>query len=134
MKKTSFILLIVLSATFAVAQVQKTQTEVTGKILGHDGKPMPKAMVLVHHKPLSRSSIGSAEAEKDGSFHLTTDKTGVLFLQFVGVHHMLQTVTVMVEKPSTVSLEVRLSVPQYKDDFPDLALRVEDYNSHGCNV
>ncbi len=92
------------------------QTDISGKLLGHDGRPMLKAHVhltrLNQPKPLS-----SVEVAKDGFFRIATSETGLLFVQFTGVDHSRQTVPVYIERQTRIKLNVQLSINEYASDF-----------------
>jgi thiol-disulfide isomerase/thioredoxin len=103
------------------------QTVLSGTLLGYDGKPMSKAHVhitaLIQGKVLT-----SAEAASDGSFKLATDERGFLMIQFTGVNHLMYEVPLLIEKPLSVRLDVRLSTYDYVDDFGGVKI-IGDFNN-----
>ncbi len=100
-----FLLALLAGHSLLVAQ----QSSVTGQLLGHDGRPMPKATVYLFDPP-SLTPVASAEAGPDGRFALHSGNTGMLRLKFTGANHREFSLPLMLERPRTVKIDVRLGV------------------------
>ena len=100
------------------AQGQKAKTEISGRILGGDGKPMEKAFVALSDGSYLKT-LAVAEADQEGNFRLTTEKTGLFLIHFNGVNHLTQSAVLMVEKPRKVTVNAKLFVAEYKEDLSE---------------
>jgi thiol-disulfide isomerase/thioredoxin len=89
---------------------------VTGRLLGHDGRPLPKAFVTL--------SDGGTDAQtvvtSDGRFALAPGRPGGFFLRLEGAHHDSLVLPLLVEGPGRVELEVRLRAAPYADSFEEV--------------
>lgn len=108
---------------FSFAVVMAQQVVISGQLVGSDGKAMPKSHVHLK-KPAT-----SLETDKDGSYKLTLNQTGLVFLQFTGVNHQSKTIPVFIEGDNSfIKLNVRLSANEYNEDFSDIKL-IDDFKN-----
>ena len=116
--------LCIFSVNFAKAQNLKAKTEITGKVLGGDGQPIKKAFVALSrgYTFLNTAAVAVAEADKDGNFRLETNEKGLFLLLFSGVNHIIQKVPLMVNSPKKVALNVKLFVPEHKEDLSEATI------------
>ena len=123
MRKSLVVLLVALFQCATAFQ----ESVISGKLLGHDGKPM--AMAHVHLiKATSPKPIASVEASKEGNFTISTKEKGLFFLHCTGVHHMEYRALVLIEKPGPVSLEARLGTYKYVDELKAVMI-IGDFNN-----
>ncbi len=101
-------------------------TVVTGTLLGSDGAPMKLAHVLIWRgmspRGASRSLVGGG-----GRYAIATRLAGPLFVEFAGVDHYSTMIPLMVERPGTIVLDVRLKHYEYTDTLSKLAA-IGDWN------
>lgn len=102
------------------------RTIFTGTLLGQDGKAISEAQVHLSSFDQSKP-FASVEVGKNGSFTLTTAKTGLLRLWLTGVNHQPRKITLFVDKPTVVGLDVRLKTYDYRDDFDEVKI-IGDFN------
>ncbi|MGA3243890.1 MAG: TlpA disulfide reductase family protein [Bacteroidota bacterium] len=114
--RSSLLIFIFLFTTVLSAQHQSV---ITGKLLGHDGKPMPMAHLHLIKAPESKSFDG-VQAGKDGAFRIATTETGLIVAEFSGVNHAAYDVPLLIDKPTTINLTVRLATYTYVDEIKDL--------------
>ena len=114
--RSSLLIFIFLFTTVLSAQHQSV---ITGKLLGHDGKPMPMAHLHLIKAPESKSFDG-VQAGKDGAFRIATTETGLIGAEFSGVNHAAYDVPLLIDKPTTINLTVRLATYTYVDEIKDL--------------
>ncbi len=114
--RSSLLVFTLLLSTILSAQ---QQTVITGKLLGHDGKPMPLAHLHLIKAPESRSFDG-VQTGKDGAFRTATTETGLIVAEFSGVNHAAYDVPLLIDKPTTINLTVRLATYTYVDEIKDL--------------
>lgn len=106
----------------------KDPTVIAGRLVGADGKPLRKAHV--HLAETSHGApIASVEAGKDGTFRLSTERTGLFFLQMSGVDHQLHEVPVLIERPEPVKLDVRLKANQPNPSFENVRV-IGEFNNY----
>ena len=104
----------------APAEAKNEATQIHGRLLGHDGKPMPMAHVTVAGKAI--------EVESDGSFEVSIPKPGVAQLFFTGVDHGDYRTPLYVEG-GEVTLEVKLGTypaPAVLENLNVVALEFHD--------
>jgi len=106
---------------FACALSAQQQTVITGKLLGHDKKPMVMAHVHLIKAPSSQS-FDRVQAGSDGSFKIATTETGLIVVEFTGVNHSAFDVPLLIEKPTKVGLSVTLATYSYVDDLKELKI------------
>jgi thiol-disulfide isomerase/thioredoxin len=122
MKRLTILLLALLAATPLLA----TQTTITGKLLGSDGKPMPKAHIHIATGE-GKPPIASVEVAKDGSYFIQTNMRGMLLLQFTGANHQMHAVPLIVDAPREVLMDVRLGTPEMIGKLDDVKI-IGDFN------
>jgi thiol-disulfide isomerase/thioredoxin len=69
--------------------------------------------------PESKSFDG-VQAGKDGAFRIATTETGLIVAEFSGVNHAAYDVPLLIDKPTTINLTVRLATYTYVDEIKDL--------------
>ena len=101
-------------------------TLIYGTLLGADGAPMKLAHVHLWRglasRVASRSIVGP-----DGHYAIATQYTGPLGIQFSGVDHNSTTVRLVVDRPQTIALDVRLSTYEYADSLGSVTA-IGDWN------
>jgi|GEM_PF-929798 len=102
-------------------------TVISGRALGADGRPLPKAHVAVA-RPNWRTPLELAEVAADGNFRITTTSTGLLMVRVTGVGHRPCVVPVVIDAPGPIQLDVRLGT-YGTGRSPDSAWIVGDFNS-----
>jgi thiol-disulfide isomerase/thioredoxin len=102
------------------------QSTISGRVVGADGRPMPKADVHLLYDG-GRRPFASAEVAPDGSFTISTDRTGVLELQVTGVNHASYSVPLLIETPRAITLDVRLVPHATGTSFDDIRI-IGDFN------
>ncbi len=111
--------LLVFIVLFTAILSAQQKTIITGTLLGHDGKPMPLADVHLIKAPSSDSYDG-VKVESDGSFKIATTETGLIVAEFTGVNHAAYDVPLLIEKPTTIGMSVKLATYSYIDDPKEL--------------
>lgn len=117
------ILALLSSSELALSQ---QQTVIAGKLSGADGSALLKAHVHLT-RPDQSKPLSSVELTDDMTFKLTTNETGLLFVQFTGVNHLSHEVPLYIEKPVGVRLDVQLKPYEYVNDFSGLRI-IGDFN------
>jgi thiol-disulfide isomerase/thioredoxin len=94
---------------------------VRGRLLGCDGRPMRAAYLKPNEaeKPI--------RVAKDGSFSLAFGHPGGYLVQAGGVHHCALTVPLLLERPGTLRLDIRLSAVEYVPRIDSVRV-VGDFN------
>jgi peroxiredoxin len=106
----------VLLATFLSTASTLTQTTVTGKVTGSEGKPMLVATVILSQLP-DLKPVESVGVSSKGEFEFTIDTNGIWMLQFTGVHHQEHDVALYVDRQKKVGLNVQLAAYDYLGSF-----------------
>ncbi len=104
------------------------ETVVSGKLLGHDGKPMPMANVEAYRMSDASKTLATAEVSADGSFRISTSERGLIRIQCSGVNHLPGNVPVLIEKPANIGLTVRLATYPIPETI-ESAFIIGDFNS-----
>jgi len=107
-----------------IAQAQPST--ITGRLLGSDGKPMPKAHVHLL-LPQQRQPFAAAEVNPDGTFQIQTDRTGMITLQFTGAYHQSHQIPLLIEIPRRIALDVTLGPRAIITSFDDVKI-IGDFN------
>ncbi len=105
--KTLIAIAVLFFATFS----NSFAVEVSGYLLGYDGKPMPLAHI--HYKNGDKEITKQVEA--DGSFKFKTDNKIYLELSFTGVNHKQSIFDIYLAEIKNTNLTVRLSPNTFKD-------------------
>lgn len=117
-------LALLLACTVAAA---KQPMVISGRVTGANGKPMRKAHV--HLADASQAKpFTTIETDKEGTFKISTEKTGLLFLQVSGVDHSMREIPILVERPEEAKLDVRLAANPANATFDDIRV-VGDFNN-----
>ena len=101
-------------------------TVIYGTLLGADGAPMKLAHVHLWRGLSSRTASRSVVGP-DGHYAIATPDTGPLGLQFTGVDHSATTVRLVVDRPQTIALDVRLARYEYADSLGSVTA-IGDWN------
>lgn len=119
-------ILLFISLLSTAILLARSETTISGKLLGVDGKPMAKSNVHLvrfgERKPLA--SVGAAS---NGAYTISTKDQGLFLLQFTGVNHELRAVPLLAEKSVSVVLDVRLSANPYLETIAEPKI-IGDFN------
>lgn len=102
------------------------QSVITGTVLGHDGRPMQKALVVMAVGSANEKTI-IINPDEAGQFRYETNDKGLHFLNFVGAKHLQQKIVLYIDHPRVIKLNVRLAPPDYREDLS----RAELVSSNG---
>ncbi|NUO81350.1 redoxin domain-containing protein [candidate division KSB1 bacterium] len=127
-RKAVAVALLFLSSTIFAQSV----SVISGKLLGHDGKPMRKAQVEVFYTQQPGKAATTAPADAQGDFTLRFEHTGLLSLRCVGVNHYQHMIPLWIEPPVHEKLTVRLRLYEYVDDFSEVRI-LGDFNEYDFN-
>lgn len=116
LRATGFLLILFTSFIIANAQVS-----VTGTLVGHDGKPMAAANVVLT-RPMDNTPVKIVEADADGKYTITVDSAGIWMLMFTGANHSSRQVALYADKPEKMNIDVRLKTYDYKDSLSDVKI------------
>ena len=123
-------------ATPAAAQTRPTTknavTVISGTLLGADGAPMKLAHVHVY-PPFRPSQVSRAVVSADGRFAIAVPGTGTYSLQFTGVDHRSATIPLLIDRPATIALDVRLQHHVYTDSL-ERVMVVGDWNGFAAST
>lgn len=113
MERSCRIAALVFLASFAAASSAEAQVPVRGTLLGADGRPMPRAHVVVEDGPADVRLV--AEADEEGRFSFELPEPGGYGMYLMGVHHETLETPLVVIGREPVDLTVRLATPDYRD-------------------
>ena len=105
---------------------QPRVTVISGTLLGSDGAPMKLAQVHLL-RGLAQREIAQAVAGAAGRFAIATAETGALRLQFTGVDHYSASIPLLLSRPVTIAVDVRLQHYEYGDSL-DRVTAIGDFN------
>ena len=91
----------------------QTQTVITGKLLGYDGKSMKQTDIHVYAGAGQRAPT-TVHADNDGSYTITLKDSGVVTVKFAGLFHLSEDIPFLIEKPGTMRVDVRLGTYRYR--------------------
>jgi len=114
----------ILCASLLYAQ---EETVISGKLLGHDKKPMVLAHAHLIKAPNPKPLV-QVKAQNDGSFSITTKETGLLVVELTGVNHMALDVPLLIEKPLELELSVTLATYSYPDEMKNVTIMTDMTN------
>src|SRR6267378_3410081 len=118
--------LLVVSATSLTAQRSAPVTLITGTLVGADGKAMPIADV--HLQPAAENGVvAEAKVAPDGRFALATTQTGAFYLVLTGVNHHSASVPLLLDRPTTIAVDVQLARYRYTDSLEKVTA-IGDWN------
>lgn len=103
-------------------------TVVTGTLLGADGAPMKLAQVHLV-RGLMQQEIAQAEVGAGGRFAIATPETGALRLLFTGVNHYSASIPLLLARPATIAVDVRLKHYEYTDSLGRVTA-IGDFNHY----
>ncbi len=109
----------------STSKSKKAITEITGKVLGYDGKPMPRAVVILSPSPYDRY-VDMAEADRYGNYRLSTDGSGLFVIGTTGINHPYVTSILIIEKPRKVHLDIILTSGGYRDTLDEATVVAEN--------
>jgi len=122
--KPSHLLLLALMPLQAMAG-----TQLTGTILGADGKPLPLAHAhLLPYRGNIRQPLRSTGADRDGHFTLALPESGFYRLVLTGVDHDYVSIPLLVDSATAeVHLTARLAPLKYKEQLEQVRI-IGDWN------
>jgi thiol-disulfide isomerase/thioredoxin len=103
---------------------------ITGRLLGSDGKPMVMSHVHLsggsgyteYTHSLADPNFASVQVRPDGSFEISTDSLGAMTLQFSGVAYEWLRVPLVLERPTKLSVQVRLAPLAFRENLRDATI------------
>ena len=106
------------------------KSTITGILLGSDGKPMVMSHVHLaggsgyteQMHSLADPNFASVQVRPDGSFEISTDSLGAMTLQFTGVGHEWLRVPLVLNRPTILSVQVRLAPLALRADLRDATI------------
>jgi len=101
-------------------------TVITGTLFGADGTPMKSALVHLFRPRAPRESARTP-VSADGRYAIATPDSGAFYVQFTGVDHYSASVPLLLGRPATVSLDVRLKHYEYTDSLERITA-IGDWN------
>lgn len=116
MKNKTFTVLLFLSV-LTISGSLNAQSVITGTLLGNDGKPMKKTIVLMAVGEAAAATTVIIQPDENGQFRQESKHTGLHFLNFAGADHVQQQAVIYIEEPRAVKLNIRLDQPDYKEDL-----------------
>ena len=134
MKTIGFAVVVAGCSVLAAApcRAQRAQPKVTviaGTLLGASGAPMKLAQVFIWQGVASREAT-RALVGPDGRFAIAAPSAGPVTVEFTGVDHNAAIVPLMVDRPQTIGLDVRLRHYEYTDSL-DRVTAIGDWNHFG---
>ncbi len=106
--KIKFLLVIIFSLFTCIG----AQTNITGTLLGYDGKPMQIAHVSIYNPSIDNSRVIS-EVGKDGSYSLTINEKGPYYVNYVGLNHQGESVLLATENFVNEKIDVLLELKKF---------------------
>jgi hypothetical protein len=98
---------------------------IVGKISGPGNHPLPLARVDLFEP--DSSAPKRFQAASDGSFSVTTSAIGVVRLTFTGALHDSCSASLLLQKPSQISVDARLEPYQWQDHIDEVKV-IGDFN------
>ncbi len=114
-------LLKLIGILLAAFQIASAQTVITGTLLGHDGKQMLKANVILKTM-FQNKPVKIIDAAEDGKYKITIDSSGMWRLIFAGVNHSSHVVLLYLDKPEKIGLDVQLKTYDYVDPISEIKI------------
>jgi len=100
-------LLLMLLVPLGTLVAQPSVTTISGRLLGGNGRPMPKAHV--HLVRSERGYISMAQTDSRGYFTISTERIGRMTLRASGVGHEPYELPMLIGAPRAISLEITLA-------------------------
>ncbi|MBP1597115.1 MAG: Thiol-disulfide isomerase or thioredoxin [Acidobacteria bacterium] len=104
---------------------------ISGKISGFGNKAPAMARVDIY-EPDGSDVPRRLPASSDGSFSVATSKTGVVRLSFTGVQHSPYMVSLLLQEPVRMNLDVRLAPFEWVSEFREIMV-IGDFNRWSRN-
>jgi thiol-disulfide isomerase/thioredoxin len=99
---------------------------ISGRIIGYKSLAPALARVDVY-EPGRLDVPDRIEAARDGAYSVSTTKTGVVRLSFVGAFHNTFSIPVLLLKPSHLKIDVRLAPCEWDNEFKEIIV-IGDFN------
>ena len=117
------------SSVPALAQGGRKPTVIVGTLLGANAKPLKVAQVWLRPAswPRDLSLLAESTVDPDGRFALATTATGPLLLIATGVDHLRAYVPLVIDRPTTIALDIRLARYTYTDSL-NRVVAIGDWN------
>jgi thiol-disulfide isomerase/thioredoxin len=112
-------------ASVALAQ-RPAVTVITGTLVGADGAPMKAALVHLY-RPRAPRETARTPVSADGRYAIATTDSGAFYIQFTGVDHYAASVPLLLGRPATIALDVRLKHYAYTDSLERITA-IGDWN------
>jgi len=105
--KTSLMILLLMTVNLLQAQ---PKTEVSGKLLGFDGKPMENGTVILTKRFLKRTldTLQTIVADKNGNYKMEFPELGYIELLFSGSSNKTKKIPLLLENEKTIKLDVQI--------------------------
>jgi thiol-disulfide isomerase/thioredoxin len=117
-------LAVVLLAAFADLAGAQDSCVVRGRILGYDGKPLPKARA----RPMEPGGR-SAMTDRAGRFTLKLARPGYHVLDIAGVYHQPLLVPAILQTARPLEVEIHLQTVEYRDRFDSVSV-IGEFNGY----
>jgi thiol-disulfide isomerase/thioredoxin len=114
------------AAPSTAQQATGAGTTITGTLLGADGRPMPLAHARLLYT-LDGSAIATTAEGVGGSFSLSGIQPGAYYLDFGGVDHKRLRLPLVIDRETTIAVDVRLERYTWAADLDSVAA-VGDWN------
>lgn len=98
----------------ALLSICFSQFKLSGKLTGHDGKPIPNAVIHVKYGTISEDYL-LTKPGTDGKYEFSIDKTGFYKVIFAGINHNSTELSLLITKPGTDNVDISLSSYKYND-------------------
>lgn len=122
--KTSLMILLLMTVNLLQAQ---PKTEVSGKLLGFDGKPM--SIAYVHFaKHRQDGSISSVKVDKNGCYKMVLSGRGSYELRYSGLFHEQLLIPILLDGSKQIDLDVNLKTYHYPKQI-DSVKAFGDFNN-----
>jgi thiol-disulfide isomerase/thioredoxin len=101
-------------------------TVITGTLLGADGAPLKAALVHLF-RPREPRETARTPVSADGRYAIATPDSGAFYIEFTGVDHYAASVPLLLGRPATIALDVRLKHYAYTDSLERITA-IGDWN------
>ncbi|MBN1848717.1 MAG: redoxin domain-containing protein, partial [Deltaproteobacteria bacterium] len=89
---------------------------IKGTVVGSDGEPVEKANINIVNFEKKNIKPLSLTQKEDGTFEIRTDSTGYMNIEFTGLDHPSERVTLLIREPEEIQLHVRLGSKKNQSD------------------
>jgi thiol-disulfide isomerase/thioredoxin len=111
--------LLFLSSALSLA----AQTEISGTLVGANGKPIPEATVTL--KTVWNTAVTSATPDRKGAFSLHSEGKGLFVLEAAGVGYTKRNAYLYLDKPQRVTIQFGLAHPPYAREYQKITASTE---------